>query len=158
MIGRGAASGLVLVVLISLFAACATMDPWQDVRIESEVKARLVAEKSANLTRLGVVSRQAVVHLTGTVASPDQKALAEDLAKSVAGVRRVVNTLEVQPARWEFLLNRQPQVLPGPSPGSPRWTAASYGQKSRRPRSGQGGAMGDSSLAIATSGAWCSIQ
>jgi len=87
MIGRGAASGLVLVVLISLFAACATMDPWQDVRIESEVKARLVAEKSANLTRLGVVSRQAVVHLTGTVASPDQKALAEDLAKSVAGVR-----------------------------------------------------------------------
>ena len=99
MIGRGAASGVVLVVLISLFAACATMDdPWQDVRIESEVKARLVAEKSANLTRLGVVSRQAVVHLTGTVASPDQKALAEEVAKSVAGVRRVVNTLEVQPA------------------------------------------------------------
>ena len=98
MIGRGVASGLVLVVLISLFAACATMDPWQDVRIESEVKARLVAEKSANLTRLGVVSRQAVVHLTGTVASPDQKALAEEVAKSVAGVRRVVNTLEVQSA------------------------------------------------------------
>jgi hypothetical protein len=98
MIGRGVASGLVLVVLISLFAACATTDAWQDVRIESEVKARLVAEKSANLTRLGVVSRQAVVHLTGTVASPDQKALAEEVAKSVAGVRRVVNTLEVQPA------------------------------------------------------------
>ena len=87
-----------LVVLLSLIAACATRDPWQDARIESEVKARLVAEKSANLTRLGVVSRQAVVHLTGTVASADQKALAESLAKSVGGVRRVVNALEVQPA------------------------------------------------------------
>jgi osmotically-inducible protein OsmY len=91
------ATGMVLVVFIAVVAACATRDPWQDARIESEVKARLVAEKSANLTRLGVVSREAVVHLTGTVASPEQKALAESLAKSVGGVRRVVNALEVQP-------------------------------------------------------------
>ncbi len=98
MTARIGAGALMLVVLLSLIAACATRDPWQDARIESEVKARLVAEKSANLTRLGVVSRQAVVHLTGTVASVDQKALAESLAKSVGGVRRVVNALEVQPA------------------------------------------------------------
>ena len=71
---------------------------WQDARIESEVKARLVEEKSANLTRLGVVSRQAVVRLTGTVSSEEQKALAERVAKSVGGVRRVVNALDVRPA------------------------------------------------------------
>ena len=92
------AAGVVLIALMSIVTSCASRDPWQDARIESEVKARLVAEKSANLTRLGVVSRQAVVHLTGTVASPEQKALAERVAKSVGGVRRVVNTVEVQPA------------------------------------------------------------
>jgi osmotically-inducible protein OsmY len=82
---------------MALLASCASRDPWHDARIESEVKARLVAEKSANLTRLGVISRQAVVYLSGTVVSADQKALAESVAKGVSGVRRVVNTLEVQP-------------------------------------------------------------
>ena len=95
---RHCAAGLLLIALISVVSSCAARDPWQDARIESEVKARLVSEKSANLTRLGVVSRQAVVHLTGTVASAEQKALAETVAKSVSGVRRVVNALEVQPA------------------------------------------------------------
>jgi len=89
--------GLALVVFVAVIVGCATRDPWEDARIESEVKARLVAEKGANLTRLGVVSRQAVVHLSGTVASADQKAIAESLAKSVGGVRRVVNSLEVRP-------------------------------------------------------------
>jgi hypothetical protein len=60
--------------------------------------ARLVEEKSANLTRLGVVSRQAVVRLTGTVSSEEQKALAERVAKGVSGVQRVVNALDVRPA------------------------------------------------------------
>ena len=77
-------------------AACATVDPWQDARIESEVKARLVAEKDANLTRLGVVSRQSVVYLTGDVVSAEQKARAESVARTVGGVRRVVNALEVR--------------------------------------------------------------
>jgi hypothetical protein len=88
---------LALIVLV-VGAGCASRDPWQDARIESEVKARLVEEKSANLTRLGVVSRQAVVRLTGTVSSEEQKALAERVAKSVGGVRRVVNALDVRPA------------------------------------------------------------
>jgi hypothetical protein len=89
---------LALIVLVAVGAGCASRDPWQDARIESEIKARLVEEKSANLTRLGVVSRQAVVRLTGTVSSEEQKALAERVAKSVGGVRRVVNGLEVRPA------------------------------------------------------------
>ena len=89
---------LALIVFVAAGAGCASRDPWHDARIESEVKARLVEEKSANLTRLGVVSRQAVVRLTGTVSSEEQKALAERVAKSVGGVRRVVNGLEVRPA------------------------------------------------------------
>jgi hypothetical protein len=91
-------AALALIVLVAVVAGCASRDPWQDARIESEIKARLVDEKSANLTRLGVVSRQAVVRLTGTVSSEEQKALAERVAKSVGGVRRVVNALDVRPA------------------------------------------------------------
>lgn len=88
---------LVLVALLALIAGCATVDRNEDLRIESEVKARLVAEKDANLTRLGVLSSNATVYLSGAVASPDQRTRADAVARSVSGVRRVVNTLEVAP-------------------------------------------------------------
>jgi hyperosmotically inducible periplasmic protein len=87
---------VVLLVAIVTISGCATVDPWADTRIEAEVKARLVAEHDANLTRLGVVSREASVYLSGTVESDEQKAKAETVAKTVPGVKRVVSTLEVR--------------------------------------------------------------
>ena len=86
---------LVAAVVLSI-AGCATFDPLEDTRIEAEVKARLVGEKGANLTRVGVVSREGNVTLTGTVASDEQRARAEALATGVPGVRRVVNRLETR--------------------------------------------------------------
>jgi osmotically-inducible protein OsmY len=83
-------------MLLLTATGCATIDPREDTRIEAEVKARLVGEKNANLTRLGVVSNGGVVYLTGTVESEDHKAQAERLALGVNGVRRVVNTLEIR--------------------------------------------------------------
>ena len=77
-------------------AGCATVDPWTDARIESEVKARLVAQYDANLTRLGVVSREQTVYLSGIVESGEQKETAESVARGVPGVKRVVSTLEVR--------------------------------------------------------------
>jgi osmotically-inducible protein OsmY len=87
-----------LASLVVAMAGCATVDRTEDMRIESEVKARLVADRDANLTRLGVLSSNASVYLSGTVESRDQRAQAEALAKSVRGVRRVVNTLDVDPS------------------------------------------------------------
>ena len=88
---------LVLVIAaMTVIGGCATVDPWTDTRIESEVKARLVEEHAANLTRLGVVSRQATVYLSGAVESEDQKAKAETVARGVPGVKRVLSTLEVR--------------------------------------------------------------
>jgi len=88
-------------LLVMIFAAvvatgCATVDPWTDARIESEVKARLVAQHDANLTRLGVVSREQTVYLSGTVESGEQKETAESVARGVPGVKRVVSTLDVR--------------------------------------------------------------
>jgi hyperosmotically inducible periplasmic protein len=91
--------GLVLIGCVAVvLGACATFDPLEDTRIESEVKARLVAEKDANLTRVGVVSSKGTVYLSGTVGTPEQRARAAMLANGVNGVGRVVNTLEVRPA------------------------------------------------------------
>jgi osmotically-inducible protein OsmY len=87
---------VVMICSISLISGCATVDPWADTRIESEVKARLVAEHDANLTRLGVVSKEATVYLSGTVESEEQKAKAEAVARTAPGVKRVVSTLEVR--------------------------------------------------------------
>jgi osmotically-inducible protein OsmY len=92
----------VLIPLLLAFAlgvgGCATMDPREDVRIEAEVKARLVGEKNANLTRVGVLSTNGAVYLSGAVESAEARARASTLAGSVPGVARVVNTLDVRPA------------------------------------------------------------
>jgi osmotically-inducible protein OsmY len=77
---------------------CATVDPQADVRIEAEVKARLVGEKTANLTRVGVLSTNGAVYLSGAVESAEARARAAALAREVPGVVRVVNTLDVRPA------------------------------------------------------------
>jgi osmotically-inducible protein OsmY len=87
----------VLVGVALALGACATVDPLQDTRIEAEVKAKLVAEANANLTRIGVVSANGVVYLSGTVASTDERTRAAALTRTVSGVRRVVNTLDVRP-------------------------------------------------------------
>ena len=89
---------LVLLGVVLALGGCATFDPLEDTRIEAEVKARLVAEKDANLTRLGVVSTQGTVYLSGPVESTEQRIRAETLARSVRGVSRVINTLEVRAA------------------------------------------------------------
>jgi hyperosmotically inducible periplasmic protein len=90
---------LLLVTVVVVMGGCATFDPLEDTRIEAEVKARLVAEKDANLTRLGVVSNDGAVYLSGRVESDEQRALAARVAKGVRGVRRVVNSVEVGAAR-----------------------------------------------------------
>jgi osmotically-inducible protein OsmY len=93
MVGRRL---LLMIFGIAAICGCATIDPWADTRIESAVKARLVAEHDANLTRLGVVSRKATVYLSGTVESTEQKAKAETVTQTVPGVKRVISTLEVR--------------------------------------------------------------
>jgi osmotically-inducible protein OsmY len=52
-------------------------------------------DKAANLTRVDVDTNNGVVYLNGTVDSSAQKGRAEELARRVNGVAKVVNNLQV---------------------------------------------------------------
>jgi osmotically-inducible protein OsmY len=67
-----------------------------DSTITSAVKAKLVGDKAANLTRIDVDTTNSVVSLNGIVESSEHKTRAEQLAKQVDGVRRVDNNLQIQ--------------------------------------------------------------
>jgi len=67
-----------------------------DSTITTSVKAKLVADKVVNVTRIDVDTTNRVVSLNGVVESPEQKTRAEQLAMQVGGVRRVDNNLQIQ--------------------------------------------------------------
>jgi hyperosmotically inducible periplasmic protein len=60
------------------------------------VKSKLVADRAANLTSVGVDTVNGSVHLTGAVDTPEQRMRAEQLAWEVPGVRQVANNIQVQ--------------------------------------------------------------
>ena len=101
MISKLKISSLVLMTLLVL-GGCTSMTGQtagqyvDDTTITASVKAKLVGEKTANLTRIEVDTTNQVVTLNGIVESADQKAKAEQLARQVGGVKSVKNNLQVQ--------------------------------------------------------------
>ena len=79
---------VVMICSISLISGCATVDPWADTRIESEVKARLVAEHDANLTRLGVVSKERLSISVGRWNQRSKRRKPRRSARTAPGVKR----------------------------------------------------------------------
>jgi hypothetical protein len=69
-----------------------------DAAITAEIKARLVAERPANLVSVNVDTRQGIVQLQGTVPTLEDKFTAERIARRVSGVRSVDNDLMVEQA------------------------------------------------------------
>lgn len=66
-----------------------------DAALTASVNAALVSDKPANFTRIDVDTTNGVVALNGTVPTAEQRARAEELARRVDGVKRVVNNLQV---------------------------------------------------------------
>jgi hyperosmotically inducible periplasmic protein len=94
----------VLLVVIFALAGCQAMTGRtagrniDDLTITTSVKARLVADKLSNFTRIDVDTVNAVVSLNGLVESEHEKRRAEDIASLVDGVKQIVNDLQVQKA------------------------------------------------------------
>lgn len=98
---RGIAGIAALVVLAAYVAGCkTTTSPGRqvdDAAIKTSVKAKLAADvKLSTLTNIEVNSTNGVVTLAGQVDNPDQKRLAAEVARSVDGVVRVNNNLQVK--------------------------------------------------------------
>src|SRR5256714_7842791 len=94
----------VLLVMLSLVACSSTTgktagENIDDATITASVKAKLVADKPANLTRVDVDTNNATVYLNGVVDSPEQRARAEQLAWQAPGVKSVINNLQVAAKR-----------------------------------------------------------
>jgi len=102
---RGIWKSLAVALLVFSLAGCQAMtgrtagQNVDDANLTASVKANLVADKAANLTRIDVDTNGGIVYLNGTVASPQQKDRAEQLARQVQGVKKVVNNLQVATSR-----------------------------------------------------------
>jgi len=64
----------------------------------ANVKARLGAERLQNLGWVDVDTNAGTVYLSGTATSQAQKQRAEEVAREVDGVKKVVNNIQVKPA------------------------------------------------------------
>jgi osmotically-inducible protein OsmY len=67
-----------------------------DYSLQRDVLDELACEPSVHAERIGVSVRDGVVNLAGDVATYAEKIAAEDAAKRVAGVRAIVQELEVK--------------------------------------------------------------
>jgi hyperosmotically inducible protein len=69
-----------------------------DTTLTTSVKTKLLADKLVNLTRIDVDTYNGVVSLNGVVSTPAEKERAEEIARGVDGVKKVVNNLQVRQA------------------------------------------------------------
>lgn len=94
---------MVVTLIVAFLPACRSMTGRSvgrvidDNTITAKVKTKLVEDKAANLTRIGVTTVNGVVHLDGAVDQVNQKVRAEEFARQVEGVTNVVNNIQVTP-------------------------------------------------------------
>jgi osmotically-inducible protein OsmY len=89
-----------LVALVLLcFAACSSTKPVSmqidDAAIKTQILAKLSTNGKTNPFEIDVQVSEGVVHLAGMVDNREERALAEHEARSVDGVRRVINDLRL---------------------------------------------------------------
>jgi hyperosmotically inducible periplasmic protein len=75
----------------------ATKDARSDTSITAELKGKITDDDLLNDTDISVETQNGIATLTGSVATAEQKARAEELAKGTTGVMSVNNKLAVNP-------------------------------------------------------------
>jgi osmotically-inducible protein OsmY len=92
--------GIAACLLVFAVAACkTTTSPGRqvdDATIHSAIKAKLTADRFSNITNVDINVTNGVVTLAGEVPNDRVKADAEAEARSVNGVVRVINNLQVK--------------------------------------------------------------
>ncbi len=96
---RKAAGVAALVLAAALVAGCSTtQSPSRQVNddmIHTAIKAKLTGERFSNIVNIDVNVTNGVVTLAGEVPNAQVRREAEEESRTVDGVRRVVNNLQV---------------------------------------------------------------
>ena len=100
---------------IAVIAAAAIGCSKSDASITEQVRNRLAVDETTKASRIDVTTANQIVTLAGTVESAATKSKALELARATAGVRDVIDTLEVSTATGQSSLGGssaagQPQV------------------------------------------------
>jgi osmotically-inducible protein OsmY len=95
-------TALAVLLALAAIAACkTTSSPGRqvdDAAIKTSVKAKLAADvRLSTLTNIEVNSTNGIVTLAGQVRSDEERRMAGEVARSVDGVVRVNNELQVNP-------------------------------------------------------------
>ena len=94
-------AGILGISLMSL-TACESMTgktagrTVDDASTTASVQGKLTRDKASNFTRINVDTERGVVTLNGVVQTVEEKSRAESLARSVEGVSKVNNNLQIQ--------------------------------------------------------------
>ena len=75
----------------------ATAQYIDDASITANIKAKHAEDKTVRVTSIGVETKDGVVQLSGFTPSAAEKARAEELARSVKGVKSVRNDIVIRP-------------------------------------------------------------
>jgi osmotically-inducible protein OsmY len=97
---RGYITILAAVALALVVAGCTTtQSPGRQIddnAIHAQVKAKLTADRFSNVLNIDINVTNGIVALAGEVPNAQVKAEAEQEARSVSGVVRVINNLQVK--------------------------------------------------------------
>ena len=128
-------SSLVLAIALAVGVGCGKKP--NDATISSAIQGKFGQDSGLSNKQLTVQANNGVVTLGGTVDDEAQREAASSQAASVAGVREVVNNLQVRnaPQATAAAAPVAAQISSGPIPARARADrAASVGRKSRRTR------------------------
>ena len=92
-----AAAALTATLIGCAGAGTRTGQAVDDAAITTKVKTQMATDKQVSAMDVSVSTEKGVVRLSGVVDSAAEKARAEEVARSVAGVKSVDNALVVRP-------------------------------------------------------------
>jgi hypothetical protein len=100
---------VILVLAVAIVASgpvrCASAEGADDRATAQQIAQNMKTSGQLKDYRVGVKYQNGVAWLMGTVTSPQQKAIAEQIARESAGVERVVSKLEVTGGKQEQLVD-----------------------------------------------------
>jgi outer membrane murein-binding lipoprotein Lpp len=120
-------------VLVLVAAGCSKNPaPRTDQAITSDIQAKLFQDSVLKARDIGVATQDAVVTLTGTVNTDQEKASAEQIASHVGGVKQVVDQLSVPSATAAASTAPPPPVPAQKSQGSTTRAEKRHGSRGAR--------------------------